>query len=67
MFVKNCEAQGFKVLVQSAESNDALQNSQAENLLTQGIKCLVVIPHNAKKLRHHRDRGPQDGRARGFL
>jgi D-xylose transport system substrate-binding protein len=48
VFVKNCEAQGYKVLVQSAESNDSLQNSQAENLLTQGIKCLVVIPHNAK-------------------
>jgi D-xylose transport system substrate-binding protein len=36
------------VLVQSSNSNDSLQNSQAENLLTQGIKCLVVIPHNAK-------------------
>jgi D-xylose transport system substrate-binding protein len=43
-----CNEQGVGVLVQSADSNDALQNSQAENLLTQGIKCLVVIPHNAK-------------------
>ena len=48
LFTKRCEDQGVKVLVQSAESNDALQNSQAENLLTQGISCLVVIAHNAK-------------------
>lgn len=43
-----CNEQGVGVLVQSADSNDALQYSQAENLLTQGIQCLVVIPHNAK-------------------
>jgi D-xylose transport system substrate-binding protein len=48
VFVQKCAEKGVKVLVQSAESNDTLQNSQAENLLTQGIKCLVVIPHNAK-------------------
>jgi D-xylose transport system substrate-binding protein len=29
-----------------ANSNDALQLSQAENLLTQGVQVLVVIPHN---------------------
>ncbi len=43
-----CNAEGVGVLVQSADSDDALQISQAENLLTQGIQCLVVIPHNAK-------------------
>ncbi len=48
LFSKRCEELGAKVLVQSAESNDALQNSQAENLLTQGVACLVVIAHNAK-------------------
>ncbi len=48
VFTAKCNEQGVGVLVQSAESNDALQNSQAENLLTQGIKCMVVIPHNAK-------------------
>lgn len=48
VFVKSCEAQGIEVLVQTADSNDALQNNQAENLLTQGVKCLVVVPHNAK-------------------
>ncbi|HTC20049.1 MAG TPA: D-xylose ABC transporter substrate-binding protein [bacterium] len=48
VFTEKCNEQGVGVLVQSADSNDALQNSQAENLLTQGIKCMVVIPHNAK-------------------
>jgi D-xylose transport system substrate-binding protein len=48
IFTQKCNEQGVGVLVQSADSNDALQNSQAENLLTQGIKCMVVIPHNAK-------------------
>jgi D-xylose transport system substrate-binding protein len=39
---------GGKVLVQAANGNDALQNSQAENLLTQGIDVLLVAPHNGK-------------------
>jgi len=34
--------------VQAANSNDALQNSQAENLLTQKVDVLVVVPHNGK-------------------
>jgi D-xylose transport system substrate-binding protein len=48
VLVAKCNEEGVGVLVQSADSNDELQNSQAENLLTQGIQCLVVIPHNAK-------------------
>ncbi|HEY5038529.1 MAG TPA: substrate-binding domain-containing protein, partial [bacterium] len=48
LFTARCNELGVGVLVQSSNSNDALQNSQAENLLTQGVKCLVVIPHNAK-------------------
>ena len=39
---------GAKVLVQAANGNDALQNSQAENLLTQGVDVLLVAPHNGK-------------------
>jgi D-xylose transport system substrate-binding protein len=45
-FVGRCKELGAEVLVQVANSNDALQLSQAENLLTQGVSCLVVIPHN---------------------
>ena len=45
-FVKRCEELGAKVLVQVANGNDATMNSQAENLLTQGVSVLVVVPHN---------------------
>lgn len=48
LFVAQCEALGAEVLVQAANSNDALQNSQAENLLTQKVDVLVVVPHNGK-------------------
>jgi len=39
---------GAEVLVQAANGNDALQNSQAENMLTQGVDVLLVAPHNGK-------------------
>jgi D-xylose transport system substrate-binding protein len=39
---------GAEVLVQAANGNDALQNAQAENLLTQGVDVLLVAPHNGK-------------------
>src|SRR5262249_38657200 len=45
---KYCKDHGAKLLVQAANGNDALQNSQAENLLTQGVDVLLVAPHNAK-------------------
>ncbi len=48
LFVARAEALGAKVLVQAANGNDALQNEQAENLLTQGVDVLLVIPHNSK-------------------
>ncbi len=48
LFKAKAETLGAQVLVQSANGDDALQNSQAENLLTQGIDVLVVVPHNAK-------------------
>ncbi len=48
LVVKYCKEQGAEVLVQAANGNDALQNSQAENLLTQGVSVLLVAPHNGK-------------------
>ncbi len=45
-FVKRATELGAEVLVQSANNSDALQNSQAENLITQGVDVLVVVPHN---------------------
>ena len=48
LLVKRAGELGAEVLVQAANGNDALQNSQAENMLTQGIDVLLVAPHNGK-------------------
>ena len=45
---KDVEELGAKVLVQAANGDDARQNAQAENLLTQGVDVLLVAPHNGK-------------------
>lgn len=50
MFVDYCKKLGAEVLVQSANSDDGLQVSQCENLLSQGIDVLVIIPHNAEAM-----------------
>lgn len=46
LFVQKANELGADVLVQSANGDDSTQFSQAENLISQGIKVLVVIPHN---------------------
>ncbi|MDQ0338598.1 D-xylose transport system substrate-binding protein [Caldalkalibacillus uzonensis] len=46
-FVERAEELGAEVLVQSANLDEATQISQAENLLTQGVDVLVVVPINA--------------------
>ena len=38
---------GVEVLTQVANGDDAQQKNQAENLLTQGVDVLVVVPHDA--------------------
>lgn len=48
LFVARAEELGARVLVQAANGDDALQNAQAENLLTQGVDVLLIAPHNAK-------------------
>ncbi len=48
LFVAKCKSLGAEVVVQAANSQDSVQNSQAENLLTQKVDVLVVIPHNGK-------------------
>ncbi|WP_166239972.1 D-xylose ABC transporter substrate-binding protein [Paenibacillus turpanensis] len=39
---------GAEVKVLAADGNDATQLSQAEQLISQGVDVLVVIPHNAE-------------------
>src|SRR5262245_10230981 len=48
LFIARAKELGAEVLVQSANSDDAVQLQQAENLLSQGIDVLVVVPHNAE-------------------
>ncbi len=48
LLVQRAGELGAEVLVQAANGNDALQNSQAENMLTQGVDVLLVAPHNGK-------------------
>jgi len=48
LFVERAKELGADVLVQSADGDDKVQTQQAENLLTQGVNVLVVIPHNGE-------------------
>jgi D-xylose transport system substrate-binding protein len=48
MFVTKAESLGAKVIVQAANGDDALQVSQAESMIAQGVDILVVVPHNAE-------------------
>jgi D-xylose transport system substrate-binding protein len=48
IFIAEAKKAGATVLVQAANGDDALQVSQSENLLSQGVDVLVVIPHNAE-------------------
>ncbi|HEY3122049.1 MAG TPA: substrate-binding domain-containing protein, partial [Vicinamibacteria bacterium] len=48
LVVAEAEKLGARVIVQAANGNDAMQNSQAENMLTQGVDVMLVAPHNGK-------------------
>ena len=47
--VQEADRQSAKLLVKSSESNDELQIAQAKELISQGVKVLLVVPHNLKK------------------
>lgn len=44
IFKKRAEALGAEVIVQHADGDARRQNEQAENMITQGVDVLVVIP-----------------------
>ncbi|HEX6732094.1 MAG TPA: D-xylose ABC transporter substrate-binding protein [Pyrinomonadaceae bacterium] len=48
LFVARAKELGAEVEVQAANGDDRVQTQQAENLLTQGVDVLVVIPHNSE-------------------
>jgi D-xylose transport system substrate-binding protein len=47
-FVARAKELGAEVFIQSADGVDAVQVRQCENLLTQGIDVLVIVPHNGE-------------------
>lgn len=48
LFKKAVEDLGAEVEIVAANGNDALQLTQAETLIQQGIDLLVIVPHNAE-------------------
>jgi len=48
LFVQFAKELGADVVVQAANGDDRVQMQQAENLLTQGVDVLVVVPHNGE-------------------
>ena len=48
LFVARAKELGADIEVQAANGDDRTQTQQAENLLTQGVDVLVVVPHNSE-------------------
>jgi D-xylose transport system substrate-binding protein len=50
LFVAAAEKSGAYVQVTSANSDAALQNTQVENLIAQGVNVLVIAPYDGEKI-----------------
>ena len=50
LFLARAEALGADVRVQSANSDDSVQLTQVQSLITQGVDALVIIPHNGEAM-----------------
>jgi D-xylose transport system substrate-binding protein len=50
LFLSRAEALGADVRVQSANSDDSVQLTQVQSLITQGVDALVIIPHNGEAM-----------------
>ncbi|MFF2587972.1 D-xylose ABC transporter substrate-binding protein [Peribacillus butanolivorans] len=61
LFVKKAEELGAEVLVQSADGDEAKQLSQIQNMLSQGIDALVIIPINSDSLTPVVDQAKTEG------
>lgn len=48
MMKEAIEALGAEIETKAANGNDALQISQAETLISQGVDLLILVPHNAE-------------------
>ena len=47
IFIAEAGKLGAEVIVQSADGDERRQNEQAENMITQGVDVLVVIPKDS--------------------
>jgi D-xylose transport system substrate-binding protein len=45
-FMDAADAAGVEVIIQIADNNAARQQAQCENLITMGVKALIVAPHD---------------------
>ena len=52
IFTAEAEKLGAEVIVQSANSDERRQNEQAENMITQGVDVLVVVPKDSVAAAH---------------
>lgn len=50
IFVEKAEELGAEVIVQSADNDESKQLTQIQNMLSQGVDVLVVIPVNSDSL-----------------
>lgn len=50
IFEEEAKKLGAEVVFQSANGDDTTQMSQAENLISQGVNVLVIIPHNGESI-----------------
>lgn len=48
LFIQAAHRLGAEVTVQSANSDDARQIEQAEQMISEGVDVLVIVPHNAE-------------------
>lgn len=50
LFVEAAQKLGAKVLVQAANSDDARQMQDVESLVSNGVRALVIVPHDSKTM-----------------
>lgn len=61
IFVKTAEKLGAEVIVQSADNDESKQLTQIQNMLSQDIDVLVVIPVNSDSLSPAIDQAKKEG------
>ena len=61
IFVEKAEELGAEVIVQSADNDESKQLTQIQNMLSQGVDVIVVIPVNSDSLSPAIDQAKKEG------